>query len=115
MGLLSASDLTDSVSTSSRNESSSSPSNSKDRNSCSRYSENTESSDCSEKIEKNIIFRNTEAAKDFLTRQFSWMSAGEEYLAECTEIPTRIIKENVTNMATFVYEGVKTVGDKVQF
>ncbi|KAF5273636.1 hypothetical protein FQR65_LT04636 [Abscondita terminalis] len=78
-------------------------------NSC----ELTESSE-SEKISKNIIFRNTEAAKDFLTRQFSWMSsAGEEYLAECTEKPTRIIKENVTNMASFVYEGVKTVGDKV--
>ncbi|GJQ66990.1 hypothetical protein Trydic_g7984 [Trypoxylus dichotomus] len=57
---------------------------------------------------------NTEAAKEFLTRQFSWMSsAGEEYLVECTERPTRIIKENVTNMASLVYEGVKTVGDKV--
>lgn len=66
------------------------------------------------KSEKNIIFRNTEAAKEFLTRQFSWMSsAGEEYLVECTEKPTRIIKENVSNMASLVYEGVKTVGDKV--
>lgn len=68
--------------------------------------------DC-DKTEKNIIFRNTEAAKEFLTRQFSWVSAGEEYLAECTERPTRIIKENVSNMANLVYEGVKTVGDKV--
>lgn len=66
-----------------------------------------------DKTEKNIIFRNTEAAKEFLTRQFSWVSAGEEYLAECTERPTRIIKENVSNMANLVYEGVKTVGDKV--
>lgn len=66
-----------------------------------------------EKVGKNIIFRNTEAAKEFLTRQFSWMSVGEEYFAECTEKPTRIIKENVTNMASLVYEGVKTVGDKV--
>lgn len=66
------------------------------------------------KIEKNIIFRNTEAAKDFLTRQISRMSsAGEEYLVECTEKPTRIIKENMTNVASFVFEGVKTVGDKV--
>lgn len=65
------------------------------------------------KTEKNIIFRNTEAAKEFLTRQFSWMSAGEEYLVECTEKPKRIIKENVTNMASLVYEGVRTVGDKV--
>lgn len=40
-------------------------------------------------------------------------SAGEEYLVECTEKPTRIIKENMTNVASFVYEGVKTVGDKV--
>lgn len=61
--------------------------------------------------EKGIILRNTEAARQFLTRQISWMSsAGEEYLSEK---PTRLIKENVTNMATFVYEGVKTVGDKV--
>ncbi|XP_050306571.1 alsin [Anthonomus grandis grandis] len=66
------------------------------------------------KIEKNIIFRNTEAAKEFLTRQISRMSsAGEEYLIECTEKPTRIIKENMSNVASFVYEGVKTVGDKV--
>lgn len=66
------------------------------------------------KLGKNIIVRNTEAAKQFLTRQISWMSsAGEEYLAECTEKPSRIIKENVTNMASLVYEGVKTVGDKV--
>lgn len=72
-----------------------------------------ESSADYEKIERNIIFRNTEAAKEFLTRQFSWVSAGEEYLAECTERPTRIIKENVSNMANLVYEGVKTVGDKV--
>ncbi|XP_066262072.1 alsin [Euwallacea similis] len=66
------------------------------------------------KEEKNIIFRNTEAAKEFLTRQISRMSSvGEEYLIECTEKPTRIIKENMSNVATFVYEGVKTVGDKV--
>lgn len=67
-----------------------------------------------DKSERNIIFRNTEAAKQFLTKKISWMSsAGEEYLAECAEKPSRIIKENVTNMASFVYEGVKTVGDKV--
>ncbi|KAF2882405.1 hypothetical protein ILUMI_23775 [Ignelater luminosus] len=109
------SDNTDSTSTSSKNDSTSTTSN--DRSKCVRYDHTpdlTESSESSEKVEKNIIFRNTEAARDFLTRQFSWMSsAGEEYLAECTEKPTRIIKENVTNMASFVYEGVKTVGDKV--
>lgn len=67
-----------------------------------------------DKTEKNILVRNTEIAKQFLSRKISWMSsAGEEYLAECTERPSRIIKENVTNMASFVYEGVKTVGDKV--
>lgn len=66
------------------------------------------------KLEKNIIFRNTEAAKEFLTRQISRMSSvGEEYLIECTEKPTRIIKENMSNVATLVYEGVKTVSDKV--
>lgn len=70
--------------------------------------------DINDKTEKNIIFRNTEAAKQFLTRKISWMSsAGEEYLAECAEKPSRIIKENVTTVASFVYEGVKTVGDKV--
>lgn len=67
-----------------------------------------------DKTEKNILVRNTEIAKQFLSRKISWMSsAGEEYLAECTEKPSRIIKENVTSMASFVYEGVKTVGDKV--
>lgn len=62
---------------------------------------------------KNIIFRNTEVAREFLTRQFSWMSAGEDYLVEYTEGSTRLIKENVSNVANLVYEGVKTVGDKV--
>lgn len=71
------------------------------------------SNDLNEKVEKNIIFRNTEAAKEFLTRQFSWMSSGEDYLVEFSENPTKVIKENVTNMASLVYEGVKTVGDKV--
>lgn len=66
---------------------------------------------------KNVIFINTEAARQFLTRQLSWVSsygnAGEELLAECTDRPTRILKQNVSNMASLVYEGVKTVGDKV--
>lgn len=66
-----------------------------------------------DKSEKNIIFRNKDAAKEFLTRQFSWMSNSEEYFVEYTEKPTRIIKENVSNMANLVYEGVKSVGDKV--
>lgn len=66
---------------------------------------------------KNVIFINTEAARQFLTRQLSWVSsygnAGEELLAECADRPTRILKQNVSNMASLVYEGVKTVGDKV--
>ncbi|XP_020708134.2 alsin isoform X2 [Athalia rosae] len=66
---------------------------------------------------KNVIFINTEAARQFLTRQLSWVSsygnAGEELLAECADKPTRILKQNVSNMANLVYEGVKTVGDKV--
>jgi amyotrophic lateral sclerosis 2 protein len=61
----------------------------------------------------NNIFINTDAARQFLSRQLSWVSAGEDYLVECTERPTRIIKENVSNLTNFVYEGVKTVGDKV--
>lgn len=67
--------------------------------------------DSSEKI--NNIFINTDAARQFLSRQLSWVSAGEDYLVEYTEKPTRIIKENVSNLTNFVYEGVKTVGDKV--
>ncbi|XP_063529679.1 alsin [Cydia strobilella] len=61
----------------------------------------------------NNIFMNTDAAKQFLSKQLSWVSAGEDYLVEYTEKPTRIIKENVSNLTNFVYEGVKTVGDKV--
>ncbi|XP_076270943.1 amyotrophic lateral sclerosis 2 isoform X3 [Rhynchophorus ferrugineus] len=77
-------------------------------------SETHVSQDTQIKAEKNIIFRNTEAAKDFLSRQISRMSSvGEEYLIECTEKPTKLIKENVSSMASFVFEGVKTVGDKV--
>ncbi|XP_022918899.1 alsin isoform X2 [Onthophagus taurus] len=87
---------------------------SNDTKQCINNSGSTENNDNNDKSERNIIFRNTEAAREFLTRQFSWMSsAGEEYLVECTEKPTRIIKENVSNMASLVYEGVKTVGDKV--
>ncbi|RZF38384.1 hypothetical protein LSTR_LSTR015556 [Laodelphax striatellus] len=59
------------------------------------------------------LLMNTEAARQFFTRQLSWMSSGgEELLAEVSG-PTKIIKKNVTTMASFVYEGVKTVGDKV--
>ncbi|CAB3248214.1 unnamed protein product [Arctia plantaginis] len=61
----------------------------------------------------NNIFINTDAARQFLSRQLSWVSAGEDYIVEYTEKPTRIIKENVSNLTNFVYEGVKTVGDKV--
>ena len=101
------------TSTSSKNDSSSS----NDVSKCLQNGDvhkHSETSDSTDKTEKNIIFRNTEAAKEYLTRQLSWMSsAGEEYLVECTEKPTRIIKENVSTVANLVYEGVKTVGDKV--
>jgi amyotrophic lateral sclerosis 2 protein len=68
---------------------------------------------------KNEFFINTEAARQFLTRQLSWVSsyggAGEDRV-ECAEAslasPSRIIKQNMTNMANLVYEGVKTVGDR---
>ncbi|XP_077297979.1 amyotrophic lateral sclerosis 2 [Arctopsyche grandis] len=66
-----------------------------------------------EEDKQNMIFINTEAAKQFLTKQLSWVSAGEDYLVECTEKPTRIIKENVSNLTNLVVESVKTVGDKV--
>ncbi|CAG9771169.1 unnamed protein product [Ceutorhynchus assimilis] len=52
---------------------------------------------------KNIIFRNTEAAKEFLTKQISKMSS----------IESKIIKENMSNVATFVYEGVKSLSRHV--
>lgn len=73
--------------------------------------ENIDNEKYSEKV--NNIFINTDAARQFLSRQLSWVSAGEDYLVEYTEKPTRIIKENVSNLTNFVYEGVKTVGDKV--
>ncbi|XP_041968889.1 alsin [Aricia agestis] len=73
--------------------------------------ENDENVSDSEKV--NNIFINTDAARQFLSRQLSWVSAGEDYIVEYTEKPTRIIKENVSNLTNFVYEGVKTVGDKV--
>ena len=68
---------------------------------------------------KNEFFINTEAARQFLTRQLSWVSsyggAGED-LVECAEAslarPSRIIKQNMSSVANLVYEGVKTVGDR---
>lgn len=66
---------------------------------------------------KNGIFLNTDVARQFLTRQLSWVSsygnAGEEFLAEYTEGTTRIVRQNVSNVANLVYEGVRTVGGKV--
>lgn len=75
--------------------------------------ETTENIDSASTEKINNIFINTDAARQFLNRQLSWVSAGEDYLVEYTEKPTRIIKENVSNLTNFVYEGVKTVGDKV--
>lgn len=66
----------------------------------------------SDKVSSMLLI-NTEAARQFLTRQLSWVSSGgEELLAEVSG-PTRILRQNVTTVASFVYEGVKTVGDKV--
>ncbi|XP_046991299.1 alsin [Schistocerca americana] len=70
---------------------------------------------------RNEFFINTDAARQFLTRQLSWVStyggAGEDLLVECAEAslvrPSRIIKQNVSTVANLVYEGVKTVGDRV--
>ncbi|XP_033359057.1 alsin [Bombus vosnesenskii] len=72
----------------------------------------------SEKEEKrNVIFINTEAARQFLTRQLSWVSSygsvKEDIPLDNIEKPTRLIKQNVSNVANLVYEGVKNVGGKV--
>nr|XP_012139045.1 PREDICTED: alsin isoform X2 [Megachile rotundata] len=72
----------------------------------------------SDKEEKrNVIFINTEAARQFLTRQLSWVSSygsvKEDIPLENVEKPSRLIKQNVSNVANLVYEGVKNVGGKV--
>lgn len=69
------------------------------------------------KVEKidgiGLLHINTESARQFLTRQLSWVSSGGEELLAEVSVPTKIIKQNVSTVASFVYEGVKTVGDKV--
>lgn len=60
-----------------------------------------------------LLHINTESARQFLTRQLSWVSSGGEELLAEVSVPTKIIKQNVSSVASFVYEGVKTVGDKV--
>lgn len=72
----------------------------------------------SEKDEKrNVIFINTETARQFLTRQLSWVSSygsvKEDIPIENVDRSTRLIKQNVSNMANLVYEGVKNVGGRV--
>lgn len=66
---------------------------------------------------KNVMFINTETARQFLTRQLSWVSsygsAKEDIPMEGVDRSTRLIKQNVSNMANLVYEGVKNVGGKV--
>lgn len=66
---------------------------------------------------KNVIFINTETARQFLTRQLSWVSsygsAKEDIAMDSVDRPTRLIKQNVSNVANLVYEGVKNVGGKV--
>lgn len=62
-----------------------------------------------------MLMINTEAARQFLTKQLSVLSFStnkEDWLADVS-IPTRIIKNNVSSMASYVYDSVKTVGDKV--
>ncbi|CAL7949033.1 unnamed protein product [Xylocopa violacea] len=78
-------------------------------------SNNTMDSEKEEK--KNVIFINTEAARQFLTKQLSWVSSygsvKEDIPLENIEKPSRLIKQNVSNVANLVYEGVKNVGGKV--
>lgn len=66
---------------------------------------------------KNVILINTETARQFFTRQLSWVSsygsAKDEIQLDSIDNPASLIKQNVSNMANLVYEGVKTVGDKV--
>lgn len=69
----------------------------------------TQVSEDSSKSRTLHSFINSDSARLFLTKQLSWMSAGEEYLADYTEKPTRIIKENVSNLTSLVYEGVKSL------
>lgn len=73
--------------------------------------------DTEKEEKKNSILINTEAARQFLTKQLSWVSsygnAKDELQLESVENPASLIKQNVSNMANLVYEGVKTVGDKV--
>lgn len=73
--------------------------------------------DSAKEEKKNVIFINTEAARQFLTRQLSWVSSygsvKEDIPLETAEKPTRLIKQNVSNVANLVYEGVKNVGGKV--
>ncbi|XP_066901299.1 alsin [Halyomorpha halys] len=74
--------------------------------------ENRDNPDKGDRMSSMLLI-NTEAARQFLTRQLSWVSSGgEELLAEVSG-PTRILRQNVTTVASLVYEGVKTVGDKV--
>ncbi|KAG8034358.1 hypothetical protein G9C98_007434 [Cotesia typhae] len=83
---------------------------------CSKLDNNAETIDNNEKEKKNPIFINTEAARQFLTRQLSWVSSysnGKDDSNEHISNPTGLIKQNVSNMANLVYEGVKTMGDKV--
>ncbi|KAI4494098.1 hypothetical protein M0802_009252 [Mischocyttarus mexicanus] len=65
---------------------------------------------------KSVIFINTETAKQFFTRQISWVSSYgnvKEELVDNTGNSTKLIKQNVSNIANFVYEGMKNVGGKV--
>ncbi|XP_043251170.1 alsin isoform X2 [Colletes gigas] len=77
----------------------------------------TNPTDSDKEEKKNVIFLNTEAAKQFVSKQLSWVSSygsvKEEVALENIEKPTELIKQNVSNVANFVYEGVKNVGGKV--
>lgn len=86
-----------------------------DERSCSETKEQEDNvSDIGEKGDGiGLLHINTESARQFLTRQLSWVSSGREELFAEVAVPTKIIKQNVSNVASFVYEGVKTVGDKV--
>lgn len=68
------------------------------------------SRDESVKEEKKNFLTHTESARQFFAKPLSWVSShSSDHELEFTDKSTRIIKQNVSNVANFVYEGVKTV------
>lgn len=69
----------------------------------------------SEPGKKSGAFFNANAARQFLTRQLPWVSSysKDDVFQESADEPANLLKQNVSSVANLVFEGVKTVGDKV--